>query len=453
MAEDVIKAKIVFDTSGLGAVAGGMGAPAGGGGAGGLAGVGNIAKGVAAGMIGATAVLTGMKKLFEKTVASSPRLQATMGIISKSITLFLRPIAMIMDVFLRPMAIMLLRLSIKLLRAFQDGTVLEDTKKAVGEISAEGRRGAEIGGAIGGGPGAFIGGIITGGAELLEKSFNFVVEAAKNLALSTINWIDMLAFNVFGIDLTPVTDAVYSFIENNATWIQTLTTNLMELPGILLNTIKNVITDGFQLDDFNELALWFLEFTQNLFESSMYILLTLGEWTFILLKEIFVGTFEILWAIGKWKWDLLTKIFTGSYAILKDIGSWTWDLLKSIFNKSFDVLSGIGSWIFSKIKSFFNIFKKDKEEEKEEGRQHGGVISPGQSYMVGEAGPELITPSRSGFVSPAGSFGGGSKTVNVTVNALDASSIDTAVINKIVRAVEEAMQRGLSGRTTESIGI
>lgn len=452
MPEDVIKAKIVFDTAGLGAVAGGI-APGGAGAGAGLAGVAGIAKGVALGMIGATAILSGMKKLFEKTVASSPRLQATMGIISKSITLFLRPIAMIMDVFLRPMAIMLLRLSVKLLKAFKDSNVLEDTRQAVEDIKTEGARGAEAGRAIAGTPGAVIGAVITGGAELIEKSMNFVLEAAKNLGLTAINWIDMLAFNVFGVDLTPVTNAVYEFVENTTTWLQTLTTNLMELPGILLTTLRNVITDGFQLDDFNELALWFLEFTQNLFESSMYVLLTVGEWVFILLKEIFVGTFEILWKIGKWKWDLLTKIFKGSYNILKGIGSWTWDLLKSIFSKSFDVLSGIGSWIFKKIKSFFSLFKKEKEEE-EEGKQQGGVIVPGRSYMVGEAGPELITPSRSGFVNPTGvGRGRGGGTVNVTVNALDASSIDVGVINKITRAVEEAMKRGLSGRTTESIGI
>ena len=50
-------------------------------------------------------------------------------------------------------------------------------------------------------------------------------------------------------------------------------------------------------------------------------------------------------------------------------------------------------------------------------RAMGGSVAGGQSYLVGERGPELFTPGRSGGIAPTGSFGGG---VNVTVN-VDAS--------------------------------
>ena len=43
----------------------------------------------------------------------------------------------------------------------------------------------------------------------------------------------------------------------------------------------------------------------------------------------------------------------------------------------------------------------------------------GTTYLVGEQGPELFTPSGSGSIIPNGSLGGGS-TINITVNgALD----------------------------------
>ena len=42
-----------------------------------------------------------------------------------------------------------------------------------------------------------------------------------------------------------------------------------------------------------------------------------------------------------------------------------------------------------------------------EGRQHGGPVSAGQPYFVGEAGRELFVPSRSGRIEPNGSIGGG----------------------------------------------
>ena len=51
------------------------------------------------------------------------------------------------------------------------------------------------------------------------------------------------------------------------------------------------------------------------------------------------------------------------------------------------------------------------------GRAKGGTVMGGTSYMVGERGPELYTPGRSGSIAPNSSMGGGA---NVVVN-VDAS--------------------------------
>jgi hypothetical protein len=48
-------------------------------------------------------------------------------------------------------------------------------------------------------------------------------------------------------------------------------------------------------------------------------------------------------------------------------------------------------------------------------RANGGPVRQGQSYIVGEQGPELFTASSSGNISPAGSFGGG-QNINITIN-------------------------------------
>ncbi len=50
-------------------------------------------------------------------------------------------------------------------------------------------------------------------------------------------------------------------------------------------------------------------------------------------------------------------------------------------------------------------------------RANGGSVMAGQPYLVGERGPELFMPGRSGGIAPTGSFGGGA---NVVVN-VDAS--------------------------------
>ena len=54
-------------------------------------------------------------------------------------------------------------------------------------------------------------------------------------------------------------------------------------------------------------------------------------------------------------------------------------------------------------------------------RQHGGSVAAGHSYIVGEAGPELFTPSGNGRVTPSGlsgGGGGGGATVNIAVQSM-----------------------------------
>ena len=46
-------------------------------------------------------------------------------------------------------------------------------------------------------------------------------------------------------------------------------------------------------------------------------------------------------------------------------------------------------------------------------RQNGGPVSQGSSYLVGERGPEIFTPSGSGMITPNSAIGGNTITVNV----------------------------------------
>jgi hypothetical protein len=57
-------------------------------------------------------------------------------------------------------------------------------------------------------------------------------------------------------------------------------------------------------------------------------------------------------------------------------------------------------------------------------RAGGGPVYPGGTYLVGEQGPELLTMGgNSGSITPNGAIGGGSTQVNVTINAVDAKSV------------------------------
>jgi hypothetical protein len=52
---------------------------------------------------------------------------------------------------------------------------------------------------------------------------------------------------------------------------------------------------------------------------------------------------------------------------------------------------------------------------------HGGPVAPGQSFLVGENGPELFTPRVAGNITPNGQVGGG-VTINFNITTPDAAS-------------------------------
>jgi hypothetical protein len=61
------------------------------------------------------------------------------------------------------------------------------------------------------------------------------------------------------------------------------------------------------------------------------------------------------------------------------------------------------------------------------GHAAGGPVQAGSTYLVGEKGPELFTPSSSGNISPNGSFGGNGGTINITVTSADPNAVVRAL--------------------------
>ena len=74
------------------------------------------------------------------------------------------------------------------------------------------------------------------------------------------------------------------------------------------------------------------------------------------------------------------------------------------------------------------------------GRAVGGAVMGGTSYMVGERGPELFTPSGSGRITPNNGMGG--TTINITVNgAIDREGTARSIID----VLNNSFYRGTGG--------
>ena len=79
------------------------------------------------------------------------------------------------------------------------------------------------------------------------------------------------------------------------------------------------------------------------------------------------------------------------------------------------------------------------------GKAAGGPVRSGTSYLVGERGPELFTPSSNGMITPNNRLGGGSTTINLNVTgAIDPEGTARSIIN----VLNNSFYRGTGGANT-----
>jgi hypothetical protein len=107
--------------------------------------------------------------------------------------------------------------------------------------------------------------------------------------------------------------------------------------------------------------------------------------------------------------------------------------------------------VIDKIKEFINLVKNNPLVEGlgdiigrifGGGRAAGGPVNAGTTYLVGERGPELFTPSGSGSIIPNNRLGGGGGGINITVNgALDPEG----VARQIITILNNSTYRGTLG--------
>ena len=130
--------------------------------------------------------------------------------------------------------------------------------------------------------------------------------------------------------------------------------------------------------------------------------------------------------------DAITSAVDGTKT-LADVAT---DMLKNIANKLLDIAVNLA--LFGAISGtgtggglLGGLFKK---------RAMGGSVTGGSPYLVGERGPELFMPGRSGGIAPAGSFGGANVTVNVDASgsSVQGNQPDAAALGRAIGAAVQA---------------
>lgn len=168
-----------------------------------------------------------------------------------------------------------------------------------------------------------------------------------------------------------------------------------------------------------------------------------------IIPELVNAIIALFWRLPKAIFDILGSMLSGIF-------SWGVDFVKNIASgiastgrKVIDaILSLFPSWMRSAIEStgrvtiniIHNITETITQVIKKVFRQHGGLVTAGMPYIVGEAGPEMFVPNATGRIIPNNKLGGGSQIVFAPVyniNIADRHEFENLIKNNNNRIVED----------------
>ena len=306
-------------------------------------------------------------KMLAQLVKSSPYLQGILSVMGRAWMLFWRPFGDFLGNLLRPLAISLLRLSVKWLGY---------TRTPEGKKAVETGMGMGIGGLSGGAIGTIVGGIAAGpvGAFIgwLVGSLTGIVlsllpeawQGVKNLFTIITAWLDYFVLEIFGIDMDKVRASVATFM-------------LITIPDFFTKTLPEFFDSA--ISKLGDLGSWLWgeitgatsniktklgEFSSWLWEEITGGLSnvggTLSGWASWVWKKI-TGPLNNLWLFlsgwASWVWIELTDPLSNMWVTLVGYANWVWEELKDPLKNIYWSLVGFGGWLWNKItRGFDNIW-------------------------------------------------------------------------------------------------
>ncbi len=149
-------------------------------------------------------ILEGVKKIVGLMTKSSPYLKGIFEVFSRAMMIFFRPFGDALAAFLKPMAILMMKMAV----AFLKFTRTTPAGGLVAKAGVGAGAGAAVGGAIGGLPGAVLGAAVGTALALLPDA----IQGVKNLGTIVTAWADKAAEVMFGINMDKIRAKVATFM-------------------------------------------------------------------------------------------------------------------------------------------------------------------------------------------------------------------------------------------------
>ncbi|WP_180325216.1 phage tail tape measure protein [Cereibacter azotoformans] len=179
-------------------------------------------------------------------------------------------------------------------------------------------------------------------------------------------------------------------------------------------------------------------------EKAKSALAAVGEWLGGFFQREILGE-EARAAAERDGYDFVMSLWNGMKNVMADLTAWVTEKAAAILQPFSDLKTAVGGW--------FGIgdggdAPGGTAPSVAGARAGGGPVSPGETYLVGEEGPELITPSRGGYVHPNGrgpAMGGaGPMSVNVSNSfSITGQTDPRAIAEQVAAAIEDAVNGAL----------
>jgi phage-related protein len=250
-----------------------------------------------------------------------------------------------------------------------------------------------------------------------------VIENTFKVVFGVISDVVKFLYDFFEENMLPIFQFFYDWVMDNMPVIQATAT-------MVFDKIIEVATTLWDFYKKNLLPIFgaFLEFIKN---------------NMPLIQELVTTAFNLIWTAVELVWDIFSNVLLPILQALWDFISPTFPLIEKTVTSALEGVLGIVKTVSSGFETligwvkgaidWLNKFNSTEVKEKTTGssgsmggissglqqftggkRALGGSVNAGQTYMVGERGPELVTFGRSGMVTPNHELGG--QGINITIN-------------------------------------
>lgn len=284
-----------------------------------------------------------------------------------------------------------------------------------------------------------------------------VIQEKFRVVFGVVRDVIMRAYDVVEENILPVFKRLWDFIKSFFPQIKNTASNtfdkILEVVGVVWNFINDNLIPLFErlvlyiMDNWPLIKETFITVFDKIIEVATNVWVFFRDnilpilnnvWNLIrdnwpTLKETFVNVFQSIWDIINDVWKILDATLMPVLESIYDYINDNWDFIAGVFTGAFtlindsinfviDSIESLVGWLKDAVDWFGKFFTAKNEKgstdlgvgggslgltgvEIDGARANGGPILKGKTYLVGERGPELITPNQNGMVTPNGAGG------------------------------------------------